>query len=731
MQYVGGGSAFLARGTNGRIGSVTSFAWPTPYLIMSELVLSTALPFSGCPSGLQPQSDASSYCVCGIANPTGNGQPLDGQPWITTTSVHLPDSFYYPLDPNHVNYDSLANRRMADDADVTLTVLSSWLEEQPWASTLLPNFRQCYYKGRPSGPPGIKIPVATLTATATTTVDGGSLPTHTLPKPAGSQIQPSPTPTTTDYTSPAVGPSSSTRNTVDSVMFPSTIPLIQPLVPQPLPSDGPKPGNSFSVAGIGGTTTSNSFFEPSGIVIDSTTTAITRSEPKSPSPAIVHNGGPTSLPLGNGSPVPLVLSSAPIQPGEPSLAGVNTAEKVSGLFVSSSSSYITPLALPWTISASTKSIESPSGDTNLPTLMPIATVAGHTINLSPQESHIVVHGPMEWLQLPATAIPVVGTAGVTAGEAPVYQPSSSGIESESVALSQIVTSNALPVIVADKTLTPNGQAITISSTPVSLGSLGLVIGTSTLSIPKQTLSPQPIVSVLHGDSYTAYATITTDKAGSISTILGALATISATLPGQNSPSPTSPDAPQIHPTALITMNGETYTIQNSNIQIAGVTVSEGAPTTTINNTPISLGTNHLMVGSSTVPYGAATTPQSAVAITMNGKTYTIQNGAIQVAGVTVLEGALATTISNTLISLGPSNFILGSSTISYHMPYATAITINNEPLNLESSAVIVAGSITVSEGAPAVTVSGTAISLGSAEIVAGASALEYSCRDTE
>jgi len=174
------------------------------------------------------------------------------------------------------------------------------------------------------------------------------------------------------------------------------------------------------------------------------------------------------------------------------------------------------------------------------------------------------------------------------------------------------------------------------------------------------------------------------------------------------------------------MNSETYTIQHSIVQIAGVTVSEGAPATTISNTPISLGTNHLMIGNNTILYSAASAPPPAVAITMNGETYTIQNSAIQFGGVTVSEGAPATTISNTPISLDPSNFILGSSTILYSMPSATAITINNEPLNLESSAVIVAGSITISEGAPAVTVSGTAISLGSTDIVVGATTLEYS-----
>lgn len=733
MEYPGGGSAFLARGTDGGIGSITSFAWPTPYIAISGILSSTTLPFGGCPSALQVGSGSylTATCVCGLTIPMQNGEPINTELGITRTRVHLPSNFYYPIDPKRYNYDILMKGFVHAEAKFNLTNLSSWLVEQPWASTLLPKIRQCDFKGTPFGPPGVKIPVAALTATATTTVDGGSLPTHTLPKPAGSQTPPGPIPTTTDYVSLTIGPSSSNSHIVNSAIVPSTVPFIQPLVPQPLSSGASTPGNSFSAARTRGITTSMSFFEPPGPVIHSSATDITGPEPQSPSPAIVLNGGPPSLPLGNGSPVPVVLTSVPVQSGKSSLTGASTVEKGSGLSVSSSATYITPLALPWPISASTKSIDSPSGDTNLPTPTPIATVAGHTINFSPQESHIVVHGLTDWLHLPAIATPIAGSAGASAGEASGHQPGSPGIESASVALGQIVTPNALPFIVADKTLTPDGQAITIAGTPVSLGSSGLVIGTSTLPFSKQTLSPQPVVSILNGDAYTAYPTITTNKAGSISTMLGALATISGTTIyptalGQKSPSLTSPDAPKIHPTALVTMNGGTYTIHDSIVQIASATISEGAPATTISNTRISLGTNHLMIGSSTILYSPASTPPSAVAITMNGKTYTIQNSAIQFAGVTVSEGAPGISISNTPISLGPSNFVVGSSTILYRMPSATAITINNESLNLENSAVIAPGGITISEGAPAVTVSGTAISLGSTDIVVGASTLEYS-----
>lgn len=731
-EYVGGGSIFLARGTDGALGSmggsITSLAWPTAYVMISSIAYSTTLSNTHCPSGLQSigAANGAPICDCGLNQ---YFLPFDASTsQMGYTMIGLPFTYYAPVDaPDAVNFSDFGSHMGNTDADFENLSLGTWLKEQAWASSLIPNLSQCAFVGRAQGPPGIKIPVSALTATVSTTVQGGSLPTHGSPQPAGSQSPPGPTPTATSDMSSAISPSPSSNEPADSAI---SIPTLKSVPPQPVPSGAANPGSSLAAAGAGEITPSMPFIEPSGPVMHSTVTAISGPEPQSPSPA-VHDGGPTSLPS-EGNPL---ISAAPslvlIQPGLPSRTEMSNTEEGSGPSVSSSITFTTPLDTPMPTSARTQSIQSPSGEEIPSTQHPIATVAGHTIDFSPQESHIVVHGVTQSLYLPPTASPDSGTAGVSAGEASGNQLGSGGIESASVAFGQTVTPNPMPVIVADKTVTPNGQAITISGTPVSLGSSALFIGTSTVPFPKQAPSAQPIISTLNGDAYTAYPTVTTDKTGSTNTVFGALATISGitiypTPPGENSPLPTSPNTPVTNPKALITMHGETYTIQNSAVQIAGVMVSEGAPATTISNTLISLGTNHLMIGSSTIPYGAASTPQSAVAITMNGKTYTIQNSAIQVAGVTVSEGAPATTISNTPMSLGPSNFILGSSTISYQMPYATAITINNEPLNLESSAVIVAGSITISGGAPAVTVSGTAILLGSAEIVVGASTLEYS-----
>jgi len=96
QEYPGGGRAFLPRGTDGRIGSVRSVAWPTPYLTISEILSSTTLPYSGCPSGLQPGSGSylTGTCGCGLTVPMMNGIPIDTELAITRTRVHLPTNFY-------------------------------------------------------------------------------------------------------------------------------------------------------------------------------------------------------------------------------------------------------------------------------------------------------------------------------------------------------------------------------------------------------------------------------------------------------------------------------------------------------------------------------------------------------------------------------------------------------------------------------------------------------------
>lgn len=50
--YNGGGAIILASPTNGAVGSVASYAWPTNYVVISSIVYASTTSIAACPSGL-------------------------------------------------------------------------------------------------------------------------------------------------------------------------------------------------------------------------------------------------------------------------------------------------------------------------------------------------------------------------------------------------------------------------------------------------------------------------------------------------------------------------------------------------------------------------------------------------------------------------------------------------------------------------------------------------------
>ncbi len=178
-QYQGGGSVFLARGRDGSIGSMTSYGWPTPYVLISAVAYTTTVPYSGCPSGLQPVSRsvlAGYDCGCILdAGPAAlfNGAPVEGIPGLSATEIRLPSNFYLPISSADFNFPLLESGMLDEFAFLNMTDLLSWLVKQPWATTLLPpNLRHCVLTNGPQGPPGVKIPVSALTKTVVTTTQG-------------------------------------------------------------------------------------------------------------------------------------------------------------------------------------------------------------------------------------------------------------------------------------------------------------------------------------------------------------------------------------------------------------------------------------------------------------------------------------------------------------------------------------------------------------------------------
>ena len=494
--------------------------------------------------------------------------------------------------------------------------------KEPWATTLLPNLNKCAFPGPPQGPPGVKIPVQALTGTATTTIDGGSLPSHSSARPASSHTQPGPAVTSAAASTPA------------KVSYSSKSPSQVQINTEGAPATGLKPLDT------GGVSTNDKTEDNPAVTLSANAPKASISSLDSPNePSAFSEGSPTF---------------------------------------------------------------SRSASKDHPTH--VAQVGGHTIDLSPTDSHIIViHG--------AKSSAIVPTDSPAHSRGPL--PSA-------------------PIAEPDETMAPGGPALTISGTAISLGSSALLIGTSTIPLPDSESLPQPLTSVLNGHTYTGYPTIKTES-GTTRAIFGPLATISgSTVYPASAPNALPSSFKNVGGEAsklgssdtAVTVNGEVLHVKSSAVVINRVTVSKGAPAVTVSGTKVSLGTAQLVVGSSTVAYQP---PATVPAITFNGKVIPIKASAVVINGATLTEGSPALTVSGTKLSLGTAELVTGSSTIPYQpLPTQTAVTLNHEPITLEPSAVVIDG-VTLTEGAPALTVSGTEeISLGTGELVVGTDTLSFS-----
>lgn len=160
-QYIGGGSIFLARGTDGAVGPVTSLPWPTPYVAISSVAYARTVPYDGCPSGLQPMPygpGVTGTCGCALNARTvysdfaGPFSTLG----VSQIEIPLPTNFYYPIPTQAYNWSYFQSGLLGEEAILSMSNSRSWLTTQRWATTLIPDLQNCGWSGMPRGPPGVK-----------------------------------------------------------------------------------------------------------------------------------------------------------------------------------------------------------------------------------------------------------------------------------------------------------------------------------------------------------------------------------------------------------------------------------------------------------------------------------------------------------------------------------------------------------------------------------------------
>ncbi len=199
---------------------------------------------------------------------------------------------------------------------------------------------------------------------------------------------------------------------------------------------------------------------------------------------------------------------------------------------------------------------------------------------------------------------------------------------------------------------------------------------------------------------------------------------------------------QASPALSIIAAGQTWTPLNQGTIIAnGATISSGGPALTIGGTVVSIGSSGLIAGTSTIAIPAidAQSPTAKAVpgvFTAAGQTWTQINQNVVIAnGATLSIGGAPLTTDGTILSLATAGLIAGTSTLAIPAPSANPTPAQHEPAvftaagqaftPLGNNQLLVNG-VTIIQNAPATTISGIAISLGTSLLVVGTSTLPLS-----
>lgn len=181
------------------------------------------------------------------------------------------------------------------------------------------------------------------------------------------------------------------------------------------------------------------------------------------------------------------------------------------------------------------------------------------------------------------------------------------------------------------------------------------------------------------------------------------------------------------PTLVLAAASQTAAIDSSGYSVAGKFLAPGGPMITVSGTLISLGSLNLVIGTKTVPLATDSPSESTIVIA--GQSFTAYSTGFIIDGNPLSPGGPAITISGTRISLGSSQIQIGTQNFLWTSPFsATALsmlTIDGKTLTANPSGFSIGGA-ELSFGGPQITISGTPMSLGSAVIVVGTSIVSLS-----
>ena len=276
---------------------------------------------------------------------------------------------------------------------------------------------------------------------------------------------------------------------------------------------------------------------------------------------------------------------------------------------------------------------------------------------------------------------------------PTAQPTGSStiaIGDHSIA---ITASDASRVVIGSQTAVVGGPRITISHTPVSLGSDALVVGSSTHVLSSKTSShkaieigeyhitpPVPGSSLIIGTQTLVPGEAITVSSTPISLGSSVLVVGTSTVPLLTS----GPDLTTNEHSHHFAIGSQTITVKPTGVVVGSQTLHPGGPAITVSGTSYSLGTTEFIAGTLTETFPAATTftkfrPEVFISglsqisassvpvrkqnvITVADETITVKSSEVVVHGMTLTLGASGITVDGTIVSLGTSKLVVGDKT---------------------------------------------------------------------
>lgn len=353
--------------------------------------------------------------------------------------------------------------------------------------------------------------------------------------------------------------------------------------------------------------------------------------------------------------------------------------------------------------------------------------------MDPVASNIIVNGQVYPLPAPNPSSsdpgptdPVETPVSSNPGQSdPVNDP----ISSNTIIDGHIIQKTQSPdiIVVDGQQIVRGANPIMASAIPFALRSNGdLILGTSTLPgfIPTASAAPGKVITtagqILTVLSNGAAIDGQTLRIGQGITVSGT--PISLSMDGLVIASSTI-NLPTVSTAQLLTAAGQTISVgANGGVMIAGTTLVPNAPAVYIAGKRISLGPNGLIVGTSTISLPTVT---PAAVISAAGQAGILgPDGYFTIAGTTLSPEPPAITLTGTRISLGSNGLMIGTSTLT--LPPVSMVTIAGHayPVSKVSNGLVIGGSI-LPIGQPAITISGTPVALDGTKLVIGTSTVPY------